>query len=379
MVADLPSISDTVIPRNAIDGTTVLVVTSGMGNIRRSTLPAQVAAHLREKILKGDLKDVLPGRESLAVELGVSPMTVLKAIAQLEDEGLLVSQGNGLPRRIVGSKSGRKSRSLRIAVLRYEPEDIFLHFVVEFVHRLREAGHDVIFADKTQTGLRMDVKRVARMVAKTSAEAWIVIGGSNEILEWFASRPQPCFGLFGRISKLPIAGAGPSKKGAYRAAAERLVELGHRRIVLLTRWADHSSAPRDLYDELEALGVPVGSYNIPNFSDNPEALQGCLDSLFATTPPTAIVAESLDVFVPVQQFLARRRIPVPEEVSLICGDPDPIFHWCRPTIAHITWDSTPWIRRMVGWADNVAQGKHDTRQAIRPARFVDGGTVGPAP
>ena len=43
----------------------------------------------------------------------------------------------------------------------------------------------------------------------------------------------------------------------------------------------------------------------------------------------------------------------------------------------MTWDSTPWARRIVRCAENTARGETDTRKAIIPAEFVDGGTVGP--
>jgi hypothetical protein len=37
------------------------------------------------------------------------------------------------------------------------------------------------------------------------------------------------------------------------------------------------------------------------------------------------------------------------------------------------------VRRIVRWAENIACGKRDTRKAIIPAEFVDGGMIGPAP
>jgi len=186
-----------------------------MTALRKSTVPTQVAEHLREKIRQGHWQDFLPGRGTLADELGVSPMTVLRAVEQLEQEGLVVSQGSGRPKRIVRPKSGWKPNLLRIAVLRYEPEDTQIFYIVNIVHRLREAGHQVDYADKTLTGLKMNVKRIARLVEKTKADAWIIISGSDEVLKWFSSRSLPCFALFGRYSPLPIAAAGPSKKNAY--------------------------------------------------------------------------------------------------------------------------------------------------------------------
>jgi len=349
-----------------------------MAKLPVTTVTAQVAAHLRERILQGEWRNFLPGRERLAADTGVSHMTVARAVAQLEKEGLVSAQGHGRRRRIKLPETGRESRRLRIAVLRFEPDDTKLYFVVDFVHQLREAGHQVRFADQSQSGLKLDVKRVAKLVEKTGAEAWIVIAGSNEILDWFASRSTPCFALFGRMSSLPIAGAGPSKDQAYAAAARRLVELGHRRIVLLARWANQTQTMKHFLEELEALGIPVGNYNRPVFSDSPEDLRRLLTSLFASTPPTAIVAGNIDLYHAVQQFLARRKLLVPEDVSLISGDTDPSFGWWRPTVAHFSWDSALWVRRIARWADNIARGKSDTRKALTQAEFVDGGSVGPA-
>lgn len=46
-------------------------------------------------------------------------------------------------------------------------------------------------------------------------------------------------------------------------------------------------------DKLEALGIPTGPYNLPDWDDTPEGLNQRLDSLFPHSPPTAlIVAEA---------------------------------------------------------------------------------------
>jgi len=51
----------------------------------------QVASRLRERIRAGELGPRLPSYMALAHELGVSPMTVQRAIRVLRDEGLVVT------------------------------------------------------------------------------------------------------------------------------------------------------------------------------------------------------------------------------------------------------------------------------------------------
>ena len=74
---------------------------------------------------------------------------------------------------------------------------------------LSDAGHEVSMPRQTFKKLEMDSRRLARMVNKTPADAWVVISGSRHVLEWSAERPEPVFALFGLRRGLPIAGSGP--------------------------------------------------------------------------------------------------------------------------------------------------------------------------
>jgi GntR family transcriptional regulator len=52
----------------------------------------QVAALLRDRIRDGELGPRLPSHMQLAQELGVSPMTVQRALKVLKDEGLIYAE-----------------------------------------------------------------------------------------------------------------------------------------------------------------------------------------------------------------------------------------------------------------------------------------------
>ena len=270
---------------------------------------------------------------------------------------------------------------MRIATLLGFPEDARLDYIVELQHRLVEAGHSAVFAPRSQAALGMSAKRVARLVETTEADAWVVVAGSREVLEWFAVQPVRGFALFGRRRGLPLPGIGPDKVMATRAAVRRLLELGHRRIVLLAREARRLPEPgageRAFLEELQQAGLVTGSYNLPEWGESIDGLHSCLDAMFGLTPPSALIVDEPPIFHAVQQHLARRGIRAPEHLSLVCTDGDPHFDWQRPSVAHIRWDSRPWVRRVVRWADNISMGKDDRRQSLTKAEFVEGGTVGP--
>lgn len=254
--------------------------------------------------------------------------------------------------------------------------------MIEIEHGLIEAGHTVIPAPKTMTALRMDPQRIFRMVEETKADAWLVLAGSSEVMEWFAERKAPTFAIFGRRQGLPIAGAGPDKRAALVTATRRLVELGHRRIVLLARPRRLLPKPglseQTFLDELANLGLPSGSYNLPLWEETPQGYHARLEALFRVTPPTALIIQEAAQFTAAMRFLSRRRLTVPDDISMVCTDHSPVFDWCQPPISHIRWDSKPLVRSVLKWADHIRHGKTDLRQTEIAAEFVPGGSMGPA-
>lgn len=352
-----------------------------MNAFRPLSTVEQLAAHLRDEILRGGLGHTMPGVNRLAATLGVSPKTVMAAVKQLEREGMLEGQGPRRRSRTLVPENFTPP-ALRVSILPYEETDRTLSYLLDLQHRLMEAGHTASFATKTLLDLGMDSKRVARLVNRTSADAWVVCSGSREVLAWFAEQPVPAFAVFGRRRTVPIAGTGPDKQSALVRAVDRLVELGHRRIVMLVREERRKPQPgpveRSFLGAMAAHGLSTNAYNLPDWDDSAESFRRCLDSLFRLTPPTALIIDQASLFVVAQQHLARRGILAPEHVSLMSCDPDPAFDWFHPSVAHIRWDSKQIVRRIVPWADNVARGNDDRHQTLTKAEFIEGGTIGPA-
>jgi DNA-binding LacI/PurR family transcriptional regulator len=352
-----------------------------MQPFRLFSAAGQVAAFLRAEVERGHWTEEMPGADYLATALGVNRKTVEAALRRLEQEGVLAGQGAGRKRRIILA-AGERARPLRVAILNFEPMVFTEGYIIELQHLLVEAGHSAFFAERSLTELGMKVSRISRLVEKTEADAWVVYAASREVLEWFVARSVPAIALFGRRRGLPIAAVGPDKVPAYAAATRRLIELGHRRIVLLCRQMRRLPVPGTaecvFLAELAAHEIPSSPYNLPDWEESVEGFQARLESLFRVTPPTALIIDELPFFVAAQQFLARRGIRVPEDVSMVCTDANPAFAWCVPSVAHIGWDSRPVVRRIVRWAANVSHGEKDLRQTLTPAKFVEGGTIGPA-
>lgn len=346
-----------------------------------SNVTDQVVDLLRDGMVSGRWRDTLPGRDQLAGELGISHTTMEAAMRRLTKEGLLVSQGAGRRRRIVLSECSVVPRDFRIHFLSYESMSPGLPQVLDLLTQLRKAGFAVEAAPKSLLDLDMDVKRIARLVQQNPADAWIVASGSREVLEWFSQQPTPAYAYFGNKSDIPIAGC--TIRRNMPLLIRRLYDLGHRRMVLLIR-EEHLKPKLSFFaslylEALEEAGITPGSYNLPVWGYQPEGLRLCLDSLYKFTPPTVLITTETSILLAVRDYQAQRGIIAPRDVSLISLDQSTFFAWCDPLVAHFTWDTKSINRRVVRWAKHVAVGKEDRRQVFTTAKFVEGGTIGPAP
>ncbi len=357
-----------------------------VGRVPRKPLTSitdQVTDILQQGMLQGRWRHTLPGRDQLADELGCSHWTVETAMRRLTQMGLLVSQGNGRPRRIVLPEGASSTRPLQIQVLAYEDSDRVTAHLLDMLHGLQHAGHDANFATKTMQDLGMDAKRIARFVSRQAGDAWIVVAGPRDVLEWFSRQPFPTFALFGRFLNLNLACLSPKKLPAMAEWIGRLVAMGHRRIVNVVREdrrkPDLGGAERRFMEELARHGITTGPYHLPDWGDSPDELLRLLDSLFGHTPPTALLFDEPMLLIAARDHLARKGIHAPEDVSLACSDTDPVLSWCRPVVTHIRWDSAAVARRMVQWARNISRGQNDRRTTLVNAELVIGGTTGPAP
>jgi DNA-binding LacI/PurR family transcriptional regulator len=352
-----------------------------MSPLRVSNASEQVAAHLRGEIAKRTWSELMPGGDRLARDLGVGRNTIDAALLQLEKEGLLVPQGAGRRRKIL--RLGEPAeRQLQVRVLPYDSEGRSNHALNEVVHSFRAAGHAAEFAGQSLIGLKMDARRVARFVSSTPADAWVVVGGSQEVLTAFAKGPVPTFALMGRMRGLPIAGVKPDKVSAIRQAVRRLVALGHSRIVMLVLPERVHPLPgaveQAFLDELQSLGIPTGPYNLAVWEGDKAGFHKRLGSMFRHTPPTALFLDASDIFIAAQHHLARRGILAPEHVSLVCTDPSPYFHLLDPPVSHIDWTFDTVTRTVTRWLKNIASGKEDRKQTFIKAAFAEGGTIGKA-
>ncbi|MFK7909780.1 MAG: substrate-binding domain-containing protein, partial [Akkermansiaceae bacterium] len=341
----------------------------------------QVAKHLREEILSRRWKEDMPGVAHLQSELGVNHVTINAALNLLEQQGLLVSQGRRKRRKIVLDPKKPPKRTLRIRILPYDEESRYVPDHLAILDELHRAGLEANLTRKSLLELGMNPTRVAKYVQGIEADAWVVSAGSSEVLTWFAQQSTPAIALLGSFSEVEIAGAGARISPAMVTVVHELVNLGHQRIVNISRKDRVLPEPglyqRNFLATLEQCGIATSRYNLPIWEPSREGLLECVDSLFQHTPPTALIIDEPQHFLAIQLHLAEKGLRTPRDVSLACADPNPTFAWCKQPVTHMRWDMKKIVNRVVRWAKNVSVGKEDLRKSYFDAELIEGSTVGP--
>lgn len=357
-----------------------------MNPIPRPSLVEATAGQLRRCIQEGRWQGWLPGVRPLAEEFMVSKETLRAALAILEKERILAPGNAGRLRQILtpGRSTPAGKQHLRVALLLRHPlqqlNALSQGHMLALLHEIRQAGHQAFVAKRHPKAPGKDGAVLRRLVEETQADAWILYSAGHEALAWFAQQKLPVFALGGHPLTLDIPWACSDLTNAIQDALADLVAHGHRRIVLITseKWLKPTpnTAALVFAKGMQAHGLSVTDYNLPNWVESSEGLEALLKGLFSATPPTALIVFAPSWTVATLGWLLRQGLRVPEDVSLISILPDPALSFWNPPVAHFQWLTAPHIHHALKWLRTLVEGKKTPGARPVAVTYVRGGTVG---
>ena len=346
--------------------------------------------------------------QTIADRLGVSRMTVSNAFSRPDQLSTELRQrvldtaadlgyvgpdpaGRALARGTTGAVGVVLTDSLQYAFT----DEVATGFLAAVADELAETGLALTLL--TSNGRDDDVIP-ARDVAIDGAVVYSCQSDSV-IRRWLVRRKLPLV----MVDQDPVAGV-PSvnvdDRAGARAAAQHLVDLGHRRVAIVTlaieggtgiftdppgKVEGHPTRERLLgwLDVLNSVGIDPTVVQASSNAEN-DAQQAARVVLYSMERPTAILCFSDVLALGVMRCAEELGLPVPDGLSVVGFDDSPVARRARPALTTVHQD-VPAKGRLAASAlvTAIAQARDGTKRRARhqlvPTELVVRGSTAPPP
>jgi len=169
-----------------------------------------------------------------------------------------------------------------------------------------------------------------------------------------------------------------------RDATEHLLDLGHRRIAIITGSADLGPARERIRGYVEALqsrDLESDPLLLEASSFLPDKGFSYTSSVLASRrPPTAIIAGGIGMLPGVLQAIRVRGLRIPDDISVVGAGDSELSEFHTPAISIQRWDQAEVGRCAANLLLDRIRGSADAepRHVLLPNEFVARGSTGPA-
>ena len=357
--------------------------------LNRATLSTQAAAAIRKAVEEGLWREHLPGERRLCEYFQVSRPTIRVALQELAREGLVeIRQGrrNRLieQSRGAGRMSGKRSRL--VGVIAPEPASHFSltahQLISELQVHLAENGFGMEILVCPPGGARARLRAVENFVRQNRVFCCLVVSASREVQQWFAQRSLPALVLGSCHEAVKLPSFDVDYRSVCRHAAGIFLGKGHRRLAVVVQ---DSGFAGDLASEsgfCEGVdhhsGPGTARAVVIRHNGSASNLTAQLDALFnSERAPTALLVAPRPwaAFTAIVHLL-RRGFAVPDAVSVIARDQDPLFENVDPPIAHYRFEGNAFARRLSRlMLKLVSEGYLAPKPTLLIPEYFAGGTV----
>jgi DNA-binding LacI/PurR family transcriptional regulator len=340
---------------------------------------------LRQYLAEGEWKERLPGERALALRIGVSRPTLHEALLILEKEGALRRRPKAAWQILatVGKAARGPRKVIFLSPFKLEDFDAFaLHQYTVLSAHLAERGHETEAIRMPAAGKEGSARMLAELSRQHRPDAWVLYRCSPATQEWFAQSGLPVVVMGSAPEAMGIRSIDVDYRAAARHAMASLLRLGHApgRIVFLMpaeKLLGHSEA---LAGMAEALSDRGAEPRFASVGGGTEDLRRKVDALWRGEPPTAlIVLRPLQVLT-LMTHLARGGVRIPEDVSLVALDDNPVLGRLVPVPSHYRKDIGHFAALLRRTLEQAMAGRQGGPKAIRVIPELERGeTLQPPP
>ncbi len=260
----------------------------------------------------------------------VSPQTRARVLAAIDQ---LQYSRNAAAHRL-------RSRSTKSAalIMSHLANPTFGPIITGIEETLSDHGYTLMLCDSNQSAQR-EAQHVGT-VAQERIAGLIIIPStlSGAVLEPLFRRHVPIVCLDRRLHDVSIDTVILDNRRAARMATEHLLNLGHRRIGLITSMMSTPGIERreGFVHALEAAGVPLDERLIREGSYTADRAYQAATAMLSESPPSALVVANFPMVLGAMQALHEHGLTVPDDVSLVGVDDAPWLPYMRPPLTVVS-------------------------------------------
>jgi DNA-binding LacI/PurR family transcriptional regulator len=350
---------------------------------RRISRSIEVAAFLRDRLMRGNWTQYLPGEMELARELQVGRNTIRAALVVLEKEGL-VRTSSGRRREVITPMKWVRPQFEKVAVMLmpspwHTLASSTLLWMDALRSRLHGAGWQLQLVINSAAFHRAPSAALESLLAQYPAAVWILFRSTAAMQRWFEKRQVRTVVAGSCHAGVRLPQVDTDFRATSRHAAARLVGLGHRDLAVL--------APTVLFagDEESLGGFREGAADariqVHTCNDSKASVIKALRLMLKNPPrPTAIFVFQASHAATALTYLSLQGVSVPAQMSLLSRGHEPFLAHLVPEPGRYERQPETFAKKLAHLVTALGDGLLPKKaQNLLMPTFVRGETLAHAP
>jgi DNA-binding LacI/PurR family transcriptional regulator len=355
-----------------------------MKPLQRVSMADRLVTHLKGEITSGSIADEMPSCRDLARKLGVSPPTVLAALAKLASDGWLSSSGGNRPYQIVQHRRAVADQRHRLLLLSAEPISSCNSYTRAAVERLTlecaEEGWEIQTRTLDFQNAKAPTHRWDELVRIHRPTHLMAITGTPVVARWAQALALPTFFIGGSPGDTGVPTVGVSLSASMRQLLRQLPadECLHFSLPICGYPEVFATAIHQACrEELEARGIAfVPNYHAPcRLGSGPGEVRAALRPVMAQRVPNLLVFTKINDYLAVEGMLAANSQPSGRP-KLAFLTHDELLDWMEPRPATFIYPFAKLWQLVKMWlthpdAPQFNRGNLRLKPIFRPGRSHD--------